>query len=345
LKVDSIIDIVKAIDFIDNDESIIALSKPFFDLFENYSTGRVLKAVYQIPESERKTTIEKTLSLLSKEKEENPYLTIYMSVDIEKILSFVFETKDLEPKQRDYIWSIGKQTKQRLGDWEQTYDWSPRIELMRILSTINWVPDKRLQTGSWDRWIEAPFSAQDVIKHAHTYAEIYDMNFLESTAGRILTNEIIKNLNAHMVPQHDFASLSSAYNRGSPSAGYNKSLIADYASSLKMRLDVIKILKKITWIPDPREKIYGSWISAPFSARDVIDHANTKPEIYDMKFLESPIGLRVISEIINKLNAHMVPQHDFASLSSAYNRSRPDAGYNKSLIADYVSSLKSRLSS
>lgn len=97
---------------------------------------------------------------------------------------------------------------------------------------------------------------------------------------------------------------------------------------------------KIEWIRDTEgHAAYKRWISAPFTTQDVIDQAKTKPEIYEITFLESEAGRLLIQMVIDQLNKDFVPTNIYPDFSSAYDRGNPSAGYNKSLIADFVSKI------
>jgi len=75
-------------------------------------------------------------------------------------------------------------------------------------------------------------------------------------------------------------------------------------------------------------------IKVPFTVKDVIEHALTHPTIYNMELLESLRGHELINNVIVELNLGIIPQN-FSYI--AWNTSQQNAGYNKSLIASYVS--------
>jgi hypothetical protein len=60
----------------------------------------------------------------------------------------------------------------------------------KIFQTIKWKKDKQ----QYDKWIQVPFDAQDVINHARTSPSTYK-DFLKSNVGRLLIAEVIKKLN------------------------------------------------------------------------------------------------------------------------------------------------------
>lgn len=88
----------------------------------------------------------------------------------------------------------------------------------------------------------------------------------------------------------------------------------------------------IAWVPNKS--------TAPFTADEVIEHANTLPTNYEMSFLRSSLGKQLIDTLISQLNANRLPSPDLNGLADRYNRHSPSAGYNKSVIADFVSEAK-----
>ncbi len=92
----------------------------------------------------------------------------------------------------------------------------------------------------------------------------------------------------------------------------------------------------IEWEKNPGHTQKFRTVTVPFDVDSVITHANTFPENYKMDFLESKKGKVLILNVIEQLNAGMKPKN-FDTLITAWNKSRPSAGYNKSLIADFVS--------
>ncbi len=104
--------------------------------------------------------------------------------------------------------------------------WKPSLELIRMLENITWVEDKKIE----GKWIEAPFTARDVVEHVKGSTIIYKIEFLKTNEGLQLIAEIINKLNEHLIPKDaDF----SLYDRQNPEAGINKLLIATYAAGLK----------------------------------------------------------------------------------------------------------------
>lgn len=83
-------------------------------------------------------------------------------------------------------------------------------------------------------------------------------------------------------------------------------------------------------------------LSAPFTAEEVIRFAGTKPKDYDMEFLKSEDGKKLIEDVIAHINKHMVPNPDPWSIAASYDRTSPNAGRNKSLIAHFVESLNKK---
>ena len=208
---------------------MIKIAEPFFKLFEGSCSDRVLKGIAQIPEKSRQEVCNQAISLIKEIIESTTskaFERLQSALNIEGILSFINDTQHLEKIQLDYLLSLAKQMK---GGWDI------RLEVMTLLKNVSWVPDPR--ENIYKTSISAPFNAEEVVRHALTKPEIYEMEFVESEAGKTLINEVINQLNAHRVPKDDFASLSMAYNRSSPNAGYNKSLIADYVSRLKAPAD------------------------------------------------------------------------------------------------------------
>lgn len=102
----------------------------------------------------------------------------------------------------------------------------PPLELIHILENITWVEDKKIG----GKWIEAPFTARDVVERVKGSTIIYKIEFLKTNEGFQLISEIINQLNEHIIPKDaDF----SLYDRKNPESGINKLLIASYASGLK----------------------------------------------------------------------------------------------------------------
>lgn len=86
---------------------------------------------------------------------------------------------------------------------------------------------------------------------------------------------------------------------------------------------------------EPEEKKVHASTMAPFSTKDVVAHAASYPENYEIKYLQSKRGLKHIEKVINDINKGQWPQKN--SIEGAWHRTRLNAGYNKSLIADHVS--------
>ena len=74
---------------------------------------------------------------------------------------------------------------------------------------------------------------------------------------------------------------------------------------------------------------------AQFSVDDVIQYAKIHPEIYQMEYLESNAGKQHIQQVIDAINNGKWPQN--GSFKEAWFKPTSKAGYNMSLVADYVS--------
>lgn len=220
------LDVIKEIDAIGNDESVIVMSKPLSDLLGNSHINRILKGIAQLPQNQRQQIVDETLlhlksTYLKSDKSNRFSMALY----IERLLRCVWEMQHLDLEQRNHIWSVA--TKMKI--WEYSLDY------MEISPKITWVPDKK---DNYSRDLKAPFSVSDVITYAgKTIPDNHKIEFLKSEAGKQLISEIIDKLNEQMVPKNDFASLSSTYNRENPEEGYNKFLIANYVSQLKFGID------------------------------------------------------------------------------------------------------------
>jgi hypothetical protein len=47
---------------------------------------------------------------------------------------------------------------------------------------------------------------------------------------------------------------------------------------------------------------------APFTTEDVVSHACTRPAIYKMEFLQSPMGKRHIQQVLDGINKGVWPE-------------------------------------
>ena len=244
------IETLSAINSINNEESIIVLSKPIIDLFEGNSKDKVLKEVSKIHYTQRQEIIEETLSYLKLSYPDLPELKDNTTYDeslnyrmtiqerkafityIGRIINIIAKMQYLDSAQRKDIWThamdIKDPTLSPSNLWKLM---KSRVEYMQAAQKIMWISDKISPKG----WIQIPFNVEDVLTHAKKTPEKYDSEFLGSREGQKLTMYIIQKLNDHMIPEDDFTSLSSAYDRNDPESDFNKNLIADYVSQLKTK--------------------------------------------------------------------------------------------------------------
>ncbi len=222
-------DVLKAIGAAGNDESIIKMAQPFIDLFNHDYVALVLNGITQIPEPSRQSVCNEAMSYIKKiidmeTSDIEDSEKWYFAIKIDRFLMFILETQGQFAPQREYLWLTAK---------HMQASWDHRLKVVNLLKNITWIPDPIDQV--YNPSISAPFDPDQIVCHAQTKPEIYEMEFLESDAGKDLISEIILQLNSYKVPKDDFASLSLAYDRGNPNAGYNKSLIAHYVSELVRR--------------------------------------------------------------------------------------------------------------
>lgn len=72
---------------------------------------------------------------------------------------------------------------------------------------------------------------------------------------------------------------------------------------------------------------------APFSVEEILEHAKTAPDIYEMEYLQSSMGKKHIQRTTDAINEGNWPQK--SGLKEVWNGKR--LNYKKSLVADWVS--------
>ena len=220
-------DTLYALDNIDNDESIIKMAQPLCKL-SPYNAGQVLLGLHEIPLEKRQATYDAAVSIYeqitshtrSTFYEESQFITNYKN-----ITRFIYENLDNIDKIKISIDLLDTNLLSNAS-------WDERIKIIKILDTMEWIKEpKRL-----DGHIAADFNYEDIMMHAYQKPEIYNIEFLESTIGKAIINQIIMQLNDGFIPKNDIEYLAGAYNRVNPKAGYNKSLIAMYAMNLNKQM-------------------------------------------------------------------------------------------------------------
>lgn len=82
--------------------------------------------------------------------------------------------------------------------------------------------------------------------------------------------------------------------------------------------------------------------TAPFSAAEVIAHAETYPDNYDMVLLRSAKGTAQVEAFLEIVRTTGFPPNDLVGANERWNRSAPDAKYNMSVVAHYVSTKEKK---
>jgi hypothetical protein len=214
------VEFMEAINEIGNDETIIQAAMPLFPILKQALIFKSLTGLHAITAPERDAVV-KEITLRAKTVDMKNWERLIFSRDMPELMLATQKMLAVTKEQRDYIWSVA-------NNLEANTAWHDRAQLMAILSSFEWVKDKKLN----GRYITVPFDAQDLISKTASKTEYY---FFENQWCTALISEIIKKLNEGFVPSPDLGSLRTAYNRKTPSAQYNIWLIADYVAILYNR--------------------------------------------------------------------------------------------------------------
>ncbi len=225
---------LSSLNTIKNDASILETASPLMVILDVFP-DKILEGVAALRQVTREKVCTEAARIIQSilEECENPLSQkMYLNLYIKELLIFTESIQGLSTEQKSTLWSLAKTMK---------IDWDFRFQALDILKHIDWKAAPPGEAPQWPRQISAPFSAKDVIAHAKTYPEIYEMALLKSTAGKVVIQTIIDQINNGLLPINrasgNYASMVSAYNKGYPEAKYNLSLIAEYVSNLKRGYD------------------------------------------------------------------------------------------------------------
>lgn len=130
-----IVDLIKTINEIDNDETIIEQAQPLLKYFNYNFSKRVLLGLAGIPKEHREAIIEETLNQIS-EADISGYQETQRKIHIQGILAQVYDMRNVDEYRKNLIWLVTK----RLDD-----SWERRLYLIegvkatesKILEVIN----------------------------------------------------------------------------------------------------------------------------------------------------------------------------------------------------------------
>lgn len=219
--------LLSSLNTIGNDTSVIDTARPLMAILDAFPDN-ILKGVAALQARTRPKICIETASVLQGILSDAPSPLsekVQLNLYIKELLGFVQSIQGLSPEQKTTLWSLAK---------TMDTDWDFRCRALDILRHVDW---KEVPPSGYPRPLSAPFSAQDVIDHAKTKPEIYEMTFLKSTPGKIVIQTLIDHINKGLLPirssNQKYPFIVSAWNKTHPWAGYNKSLIAHYISELK----------------------------------------------------------------------------------------------------------------
>lgn len=219
-----------ALNTIQNDTAVLDTARPLMTILDVFP-DKILEgvaALRQVTRGKVCTEAARIIQSILAESTSRLYETTQLNLYIKDLLIFTESIQGLSTAQQDDLWSLAKAMK---------INWDFRFKALDILKHIDWKAVPPGEAPQWPRALSAPFTAKKVIAHAKTKPEAYEMGFLKSTAGKVVIQEIIDQINKGMLPinraTQKYPSMVSAYNKGNPEARYNMSLIAEYVSNLK----------------------------------------------------------------------------------------------------------------
>lgn len=218
-----------SLDTIGNDASVIEIALKLATTLDA-NPKNTLEGVVALKKDTRQAVCQKAEKVLQDILANSQYPAaekVNLNLFINTLLTSMeaIHEMNLSAEQENTLWSLAK---------AMSTQWDFRCRALDILRHIDW---KEVPPSSHPGPLSAPFSAEDVIAHAKTYPEIYEMAFLQSKPGKIVIQTLIDHINKGLLPirssNQTYPFIVLAYNKGDPSAKQNLSLIAHYISKLK----------------------------------------------------------------------------------------------------------------